>query len=218
MYTSIAKGVSVLFHPLFILFYILLILMMVNPILFSTDLKARHIVVFTIFMLTVFIPLISILMMRALGFIKSFQMVESTERIAPLIVTSIFYLWTYINLKSGNILPLAYQVFVLGSTIALFTAFFINNFSKISLHAVGMGGLVAAIFLIRYNVSYSYFNVVVVDKLVKVDTDLLVWLTVLIGGIVGTARLYLKAHKPTDVYGGYIVGFLSQMIAWNILN
>jgi membrane-associated phospholipid phosphatase len=218
MYKSLAKGVSILFHPLFVLFYILLILMVVNPILFSTDLKARNIVVFTIFMLTVFIPLISILMMRALGFIQSFLMVERTERIAPLIVTSIFYLWTYINLKSSNILPLSYQAFVLGSTIALFGAFFINNFSKISLHTVGIGGLMAAIFLIRYNVSYAHFNIIVADKVVKIDTDLLVWITLIIGGLVGTARIYLKAHKPSDVYGGYIVGFLSQMIAWNILN
>ncbi|MEZ4935194.1 MAG: hypothetical protein R2788_24050 [Saprospiraceae bacterium] len=30
----------------------------------------------------------------------------------------------------------------LGTTIALFTAFFFNNFTKISAHAVGMGGLV----------------------------------------------------------------------------
>jgi len=38
-------------------------------------------------------------------------------------------------------------------------------------------------------------------------------LTVLLAGLVGTCRLILQAHEPTDLYGGYLVGFVSQFIA-----
>ena len=39
---------------------------------------------------------------------------------------------------------------------------------------------------------------------------------VLLSGAVGTARLYLKAHNEQEIYGGYVVGILSQMIAYRI--
>lgn len=37
--------------------------------------------------------------------------------------------------------------------------------------------------------------------------------TLLMAGLVGTARLILDAHQPFDIYGGYLVGFSSQFIA-----
>ena len=38
-------------------------------------------------------------------------------------------------------------------------------------------------------------------------------LCILLVGLVGTARLYLKEHKPQEIYSGYILGILGMMIA-----
>ena len=47
---------------------------------------------------------------------------------------------------------------MLGATIALFIAFFINIFSKISAHAVGMGGLVAMVLISIISFSHGAFT------------------------------------------------------------
>ena len=39
-------------------------------------------------------------------------------------------------------------------------------------------------------------------------------LALLLGGIIGTARMVLQAHKPSEVWLGYLVGVLVQVAAY----
>ena len=39
---------------------------------------------------------------------------------------------------------------------------------------------------------------------------------VILAGAIGSARLYLQAHRPEEVYGGYLVGVFAQIIAFRI--
>ena len=212
--TKLARIISILFHPLFILFYLLLILLLVNPYAFNlTDPVDKGFVFISIFMLSIGLPLIAIIMMRFVGFVDSLEMKERTERIGPLIATSIFYLWLFINLKRVAIIPPIFQSLVLGSVIAIFVAFFINNFSKISLHALGVGGLLSGFMIIRKFWAYHYFKLDLFGKNLSVGIDYLLILIVLICGLVCFSRLYLKAHDKQDVYGGFVLGFLAQIIA-----
>ena len=211
---KLARFISILFHPLFILFYLLLILLLVNPYAFNlTDRVDKGFVFISIFMISIGLPLISIVMMRFVGFVNTLEMQEKSERIGPLIATSIFYLWLFINLKRVAIIPPIYQSLVLGSVIALFIAFFINNFSKISLHAIGVGGLMAGFIIIRKLWAYHAFEIEILSNQYTVGIDLLMILIVLVCGLVCFARLYLKAHNREEVYGGFILGFISQIIA-----
>lgn len=145
-------------------------------------------------------------------------MEDHKERIIPLAVTGGFYLWLFVNIRENTIIPGPVRMFVLGATISLFIAFLINIMSKISLHAVGMGGLVAIVLLTRF--LYSYENFVVTLPYLgtfQVHMNFLVLITVVLAGLVGTSRLYLKAHEVKDIYGGYLVGVIGQLIAFRIL-
>jgi hypothetical protein len=54
------------------------------------------------------------------------------------------------------------------------------------------------------------------DIVLRISNDLMLLLTLIIAGLVGTARLLLNAHQKDEIYGGYVVGILSQMIAIQI--
>ena len=143
-------------------------------------------------------------------------MKDKTERIGPLMVTGIAYVWLFLNIRTHDEIPASFSAFILGATIGLFLAFFINNFSKISLHAVGMGGLLMAIInlLIASQRAYSFINIGP-DLSISIHNIFLLAVTIIIVGAVLSSRLHLKAHQLQDVTGGLLVGIVSQLIAMN---
>ena len=201
----ISNLLSVVFHPLLLLTYIYFILYTSNHFIFGglTSLQFRLLGIY-IFILTFAMPFISVLLMRALGFVSDIRMPTTQDRIGPYISVGVFYIWTYLNMSDNIQVPPVFRVFVLGATIALGIAFFVNVFSKISMHAVGMGGFVAMLLLIHLYYSTTNISGLLLGGIV-------------VAGAVGTARLLLKAHEANDVFGGYMVGFVCQFLAFRLL-
>ena len=219
MLKILAQTISVIFHPLLMLTYMLIILLVVNPFLFGyRNLKDADMIFIVVFATTVFAPMMIVLVMYLMRWFKSFQMRDKQERIAPYLVCGVFYLSLYLMVSGGNTYPLAFQICTLGVVIAIFVAFFVNNFSLVSIHAVGAGGLVSMVILTHMNFAYSSFDI----SLPGISTfvmhkDILLFISVIVAGMICSARLFLKAHKVSDVYGGFIIGFFSQLIAFLIL-
>lgn len=209
--------ISYLFHPLLMLTYILVLILFANPFLFGI----RHFseggkLILLTLLYTYLYPAFAVLMMKALGMIDSLEMKTKNERIGPFLATGIFYLWFFRNIYSDPNMPIAFIAAVLGATIGLFIAFFINIFYKISLHAVGVGGLIGVSFI---TISYFSYGIMPIDKLglIQISTYYLLFATILISGAVGTARLVLKAHRPQEIYFGYLLGFATQLLSIKFL-
>lgn len=204
-----ARVYSYLFHPLLLLTYAFLLLMWINPFVFGSpnfsDAWGRQdINVIMIFFSTVLLPAITMILMKFLEMLNTLKMEDKQERIGPYIATGIFYLWIFFNINGNPQLPQTLKIFALGVTIALFAAFFVNNFRKISIYTVGMGSLVAM----------SLMNW---QSATAVSGMLLFQIIIVVAGGMGTARLILKANEPNDVYGGYLIGFMSQFVAFVII-
>ena len=196
----------------------LIILLLVNPYMFGVNsIRSSTPLVLMIFLSTFFIPIVAIAMMKFLGLISSFEMKNRYERIGPYIITGILYLWIFRNVLENPNIPHPYKVFVLGATIGLFIAFFINLFSKISMHAVGMGGLVGMLILTVSFYSYPSFIMQIGTFGFEVKTYYLLMLGIIFSGIVGSSRLFLGAHEIDDLYGGFLVGVGTQFLALPII-
>ena len=207
-----ALVVSALFHPLLLPTYIFLLLVGINPYLFGTtelgDSRAMGNLIL-IFLDTFVIPVIAVFIMARLNMINSMMMEEKSERIGPLLLVMVLYFWIYWNFNKGNEMPTLFNSFMLGVVIALVVAFVINLLDKISLHATGMGGLVAVSIILlgafgANSISLGYW---------LVGPRLVVVLTVLLAGLVGTARLALGGHDRLQLYVGYSLGFVAQFVA-----
>lgn len=216
MLRPLAQIISFVFHPLLIVSYMLILLLLVNPYLFGVNNireEAGKLLILQTFLSTFFIPAIAALMLRLLGMIDSLELKNRQERIGPYIITAILYLWMYKNYAESSYVPTAYSGFMLGAVIGLFLAFFINIFSKISAHAVGMGGLLAMVIITMFLFSYDTFLL----GSYEISMSGLLMLVILLAGMVGSARLFLQAHEPMDLYGGFLVGFIAQFIALKIV-
>ena len=220
MLRLLAQVVSFIFHPLLIVTYMLVLLLLVNPYLFGVSSigdSASKLLILQIFLSTFFIPGVAVSMLRFTGMISSFEMKDKQERIGPYIITGVFYLWMFRNFLTNPSIPTAFTSFLLGATIGLFFAFFINIFSKISAHAVGVGGLLGMVVITMLLFSYDTFTILSARGTLEVSMSTVLLMAILIAGLVGTARLALQAHDPMDLYGGYLVGFASQFLALRFL-
>jgi membrane-associated phospholipid phosphatase len=214
-----AQMISVIFHPICMVFYMFIYVMYASPQNFSTpDPRQKTFVILSFLALTVMFPLLGISLMRMQGLISSFQMKTKKERIGPLIVIAIFYLWLYVNIRKNTLVPDVITFFVLGAVISVFLGLFINSFSKISLHCMGAGGFMTGFLYVYQTFVFPTFDVYIPqwDIVLRISNDLMLLLTLIIAGLVGTARLLLNAHQKDEIYGGYVVGILSQMIAIQI--
>jgi membrane-associated phospholipid phosphatase len=84
---------------------------------------------------------------------------------------------------------------MLGASINLAIALVVSIWWKISLHMIGIGGLVGLFFALSTRI---YF---------EITTYLIA--AVAIAGIVAWARLRLNTHNPPQVYVGFILGWIS---------
>lgn len=212
-----AKFISYLFHPITMLTYIALILLLINPFLFGkSDVSQGGWILFQVFATTFLMPGFAVLMMKNLGLISSIEMEERTDRIIPYIMTGLFYLWVFMSVRKNTMFPQIYSVAVLGATIGLFLAFFFNNFTKISAHATGVGGLLGLILIAIRWFSYSYFYLG--ESRMAIPIYWVLMATLLIAGLVCSVRLYLKVHEPKDILQGFIVGIVGMWIAaWYLI-
>ncbi|WP_264791696.1 phosphatase PAP2 family protein [Aureispira anguillae] len=209
----VAQVISMVFHPLFLLSYAYILLAYFNPFLFGEASTSRIFVVtsntskgiwfINLVLFSCIIPLVGVLLMRGLGMIRSLALDTQDERKIPYVLTGMFYMAMVAQNNYNTSLPLEIKIFTLGATIALFVAFFINLFTKISMHTVGMGGFLAMLIII---IARSYAG-----------AENLFIFGILSCGLVGTSRLLLGAHQTSDIYGGYFVGFLSQFVALNYM-
>ncbi len=195
-----AKIVSYVFHPVFMPIVMAIAVTYINRQDFAAVDKAQRYQLWgNIALNTVFFPIVTSLLLKATGFIKSIQMHDSKDRIIPLIATMIFYFWTYLIMKNLSA-PLILRVLSLGCFWGIIVVFIVNIFMKISMHTAASGG---AIGLILVLMMYSHTNLFFI-----------LLATLLVAGIVGTARMVLYAHKPVEIWLGYFSGILVQLAAY----
>ncbi len=192
---------SYVFHPLFIPLYIVAFLVFVHPSYcsgFSSYEKNK--LILNIALNTIFFPAFALLLMKGLGFIKSVFLVTPQDRIGPYLANMIFYFnvaWTFFKMTPQ--LDLIFPAFMTGVFLTTVAGLIANIYFKISMHAMGMGG-VLGLFLI----------------IMTYNTMLMTWplcIAFLVTGLVCTSRLIISNHSEKEIYWGLFAGILCQLAA-----
>lgn len=197
----LAKGVTYLFHPVYVPLAVAFVIMKLMPGTFSAaPPKQQGLWLISIGFTTLFFPLFSIALMKPLGFISSFHMPTAKDRIIPLMTTMIFYFWVMHVFNNLPGVPFVYKTFFLGNFLCVIATFMFTIFTKVSLHTAGAGCMVGIFGLLLF---ISPVNMMVPFAI-----------AVVIAGLIGSARLVLSAHTKGQIWLGYILGILSQLGAY----
>lgn len=216
-----ARLLSFIFHPLLVLTYSLILLIMIDPFAFGANgiqATKSKLLILRLFLSTFFIPMMAILMLFFLGMIKSLKLEDKMDRTGPYIITGIFYLWLLRNFWDNSFIPSVYTCFMLGTVIALFLAFLINIFSKISIHAVGISALVSMVIIAMITMQYNAMVIPIANgRYLQTSLLYLLLFVIVIAGLVGSSRMYLQKHELNELFGGYLVGLLSPFLALQVM-
>ncbi len=199
---ALAVFFSYLFHPIFIIIWTSLYLIYYNSYIFTGVQSFEKLKIFlSIFSTNVFIPLVTVLLLIGLGFIQSIQLRTQKERIIPYVACITFFFWSYYVSRQLQY-PFELRAFLLSLFVAASASLLLNNYMKISMHAIGAGGLTALFVMLLFA------N--------KMDDGLSLLICFFVAGITCTSRFIASDHKPQEIYTGFVIGFIIQLIAWYI--
>ena len=198
-----AMLLSYLFHPIFIPIYCIAFLVMVHPTYFSGfSMQQKKFTIVIASLNLVFFPLMAILLLKAVGFIQSIFLHTQKDRIIPYMAYGIFSFWAYTVFKGQPIYPPIIASFILGIFLAGSGGLIANIYFKISMHALGAGGFTGLFLIISFGNSMA-----------------MIWplaLAICISGMVCTARMLLNSHTEKEIYTGFLLGILAQLVAAGI--
>lgn len=198
MERTIAKILSVAFHPLLMPTYGLFIVFQLNTYLtYQYSAEARRFFYLLVFTFTFLAPVLVATYLVRSKQISSLEMANRKERWLPFVFTIVFYLFTYFLLRRVNAAPV-FDEMILGATVSIVLSLLITFFWKISIHLVGIGGLIGIVY--------------VMVQFLAPDAHWIIAALILIAGTIGFARIKLEAHSLPQVAAGFFVGFMSTYL------
>ena len=194
--------ISVVFHPVFMPFYGLLILYNAPTLLSFAPLKIKKLSLLLVAVNNILLPLAVALVLYSRGAIKTFYARGKNERTLLLTITMFLYLVTTVMMIRLP-LPNLIKAYFIATTFITFVTIIVNQFWRLSLHAVAAGGLMTVVCFLVY-----LFEVPVIWYLAGM---------IFLSGLIMFSRLYNDDHKPAEVWTGYFAGVVSMIASFLLL-
>ena len=194
---KLSKVISFFFHPIFMPTYAIFLLFAFSPLFsdFMSMSQKIQIVQMTI-IFTLLLPIFSVLILKKFNVVTSIYMEKREERRWPLLFTIIWYYLLFRLLDSIHIQYIVIQL-LFGAMLILLLAIIVSNFWKISLHMLGVGGVLGAFLAIQALFGGNIFLIITL---------------LFCAGLVGFARVNENAHTLKQVYLGFLVGFCTEFL------
>lgn len=193
MNRRLALFISTLFHPVFTNLLGLVLLFALFPQLqFAVSTRMKLFYILFIFITTGLLPVLSVIILKLLGRVSSFLLNDQEDRTMPYIITACVYLFDYYFCRRiGS--PVLLNAYLLACSSIVVAVLIINRFNKISIHAASLGALLGVV------VSAAFLS--------GTDVRALLGVLFLITGLTVSARMFMEAHVPQQLYTGLLLGF-----------
>lgn len=196
----IYKLISYVLHPLLFSFLGSFLYIYLSPKHIVK--KQEYIILLVVFFSTYLIPILLLGILRRMKMINDYHLKSIDERKFPIlffIMLSFLIGRALLGVRIADLLAFSF----FGVAFALsFTYLLFNLKIKTSLHTLGIGGIIGFVMVMSYEYRLNF-------------NSLLAGLFI-IAGLIGVSRLALRAHRPKEVYIGFLLGVISQFISFQI--
>ena len=196
----IYKLISYVFHPLLFSFLGSFLYLYLSP---KHILKEQeYIILIIVFVSTYIIPILLLAILKRFNMISDYHLRNIEERKFPVlffIMLSFLLGRAMVSTQIADLLAFSF----FGVAFALsFTYLLFNIKVKTSLHTLGIGGIIGFVMVMSYEYRLNF-------------NSLLAGLFI-IAGLIGVSRLALNAHRPKEIYIGFVLGLISQVLSFQI--
>lgn len=188
----VARATSVIFHPLLIPTLGFFILFNSGFYFAFLPWNVKKFMLLVVFLSTCVMPAVSILVL-SLSPKFDMNMEKNTDRVLPIMLSSVFYYLGYLVLQRIPVSPI-FHFFLLALILVQIALIVISLRWKISAHSAAIGSLVGGYFGLSFRLHEN--PVLILISLI------------LVAGLVASARLILEKHTSSQVYAGFLVGLL----------
>jgi membrane-associated phospholipid phosphatase len=198
---SLAKLLSIVFHPLLLPTYLFAFILYYMPAsMLALPMQSRWLVLVMIILSTFIIPSAGAYVMVRMGRLDSMEMDQREQRGLPLLFTSACYgVTAYLLYKEKAFDDILF--FMMGIiAVSVFVTYLVSQFWKISAHSVGVGGALGILLMLNMVMPAAGLN-------------LSLLIAIILTGAVLSARLALHAHTPEQVYAGAGCGLMLALVA-----
>lgn len=195
------KFISTVLHPIVIpTVGVMLYFIFVSQ---SLDQRQQLLLLALVFGITYVIPVLALVLLKTLGLIQSFQVKTIRERRIPILMMLVlFYVLGDILANTPTLRDLGFLFY--GTSLGLFITYILFAFQlKSSLHLFSMGSAIGFFLMIMNIYSMSLLPIIMV--------------LILLSGLVASSRLHLKAHSSKELFVGFSLGVLSQVVTFWVL-
>lgn len=194
--------ISLLLHPLAITTIGMFILLNSGSSLSVLQPEIKRITLIITLLFTMVFPVSMIILLYLTGSIQNLDLRDSKERVLPMALTIVLYMFTFFLLRGIPQLSGGHIVYLFSPPAVLFVLLIINNFIKPSIHMAGMGMMLAILLVL-----ILFYGTAL---------DGLFMLFAFFAGLAGTARLILKVHDVRELLAGFFSGFLLTIAVFTI--
>lgn len=189
--TKLSKIISAVLHPILIPLYIIIIIFSrLSPFYISPPIIKLYMYIFTLLFLVI-IPILGIYLLKRLRLIKTYSLDDREDRIYPLILTVCSaVIASFLIVKTEYTQVFRLLILLLITILSLVVL--ISTFWKISVHMTCIGAF-SAYLLLLHN---SYGG----------NTWVLYIISLLLSGILASARLHLGKHNIYQILLGFLLG------------
>ena len=194
---KLTQLISIILHPIFMPLISFRITLLVIPSLSFALSQNQQLIYGIIIFSSIIFPLLSIFWLIQNGKVSSLEIINHKERSLPLFKTVVWMSLGYYLLQNLLFYTPVLKAELLGAIIIILVATIISKFWKISLHLLGIGGVVGV--FIALQIIYGDFLYHII-------------FFILLSGLLGVVRIKQKAHNNTQVYVGFLVGLSVELI------
>lgn len=185
-----SRILSIIFTPFYLPMVGLLLLFFFSYLRLLPVTYIAH-VLFITYLFTILLPTVMIFFYRHYHGWKPFELGVKEKRVVPYAVSILCYLVCYHLMQMWHMPHFITGIIIAALAVQVACAL-LNIVWKVSTHSAAIGGVTGSI--VAYSVIFGF------------NPTWWLCLTILIAGLLGTARMILRQHTLSQVLMGYIIG------------
>lgn len=197
----VSKVVTVLLHPLLMPIYSTLLVIYTPTPYSNMPLSLNVSVLGSVCFFACLVPLVVIGVFIAVGLVSDIEMPTRKERVWPMASSALVIGLALLFYLRG--LPRPIVGMLMGEMLLLTLAACLSVFWKVSLHAMGIGGMLSFVSVVGMAYAQDFTWAAAVCFIAAAVTA---W-----------TRLYARAHTPAQLIAGYICGAVVMGIVMNFV-